>query len=71
MNYQFSDNVPMPVKPGRASMIRAMGVGQSFAVPDTEITKFRAAISIVKQTTGRQFATRKLDTGGYGIWRTA
>ncbi len=83
--FKIEDGIPIPedirgMRPGYSRILRALEVGQSFFIAETDLIEARKyqsrisaagrTIALRKSGAGRKFVTRKFDDG-IRVWRTA
>ena len=74
--FRINAIAPVPAGTGRGRVaafpLRALAVGESFAVPEDLAAKVRMAASNFKRSNlGWNYTTRSLPNGGVRLWRTA
>lgn len=78
VQYEIRDNIPLPSKAsgGKSGVSKypfgALDIGQSFVVGAESKVAIRSALTAFRKNhKDMSFATRVLEDGGVGIWRTA
>lgn len=73
--FKIENGVPIPARGGERAQVsgtlRQLEVDQSVLFPqDVKIHSIRPLITYIKQETGRQFISRKVE-GGIRVWRVS